>query len=338
MRAASRPCWAVLALALTCPLAAAQAPAAPAARPPADPKAVAARVNGQPVYEVAVRRTLDRMPAAQQAAARPEVLNHLIDNLVVEQYLLQLQTAVDKKDVDQKLDEFRAELKKDNKDYDKVLKEYNLTEAELRDEVTAALRFDKFVGGLATDKALKDLFDGGRQMFDGTMVHARHILKAVPPDDPKADAQAKAELQALKQQIEKEVADGLAKLPKDADDLTREKARTDLTDQVFAAKAKEHSHCPSKERGGDVNWFLWTNMVEPFARAAFALKPYAMSDVVQTQFGYHLILALERRPGREVKFEEVKEEVREVFAAKLRDKIIAQYRAKSKIEILPAPK
>ena len=46
-------------------------------------------------------------------------------------------------------------------------------------------------------------------------------------------------------------------------------------------------------------------MVEPFSRPAFALKPFEMSAPVKTQFGYHLILVTDRKPGRDVKFEEV---------------------------------
>ena len=38
-------------------------------------------------------------------------------------------------------------------------------------------------------------------------------------------------------------------------------------------------------------------MVEPFAKAAFAMKPYEMSDVVATEFGYHLIRVREIKPG-----------------------------------------
>jgi parvulin-like peptidyl-prolyl isomerase len=335
MRTAHRSWWAALTLALACGSAGAQTPpAAPAAKPPVDPKALAARVNGQPIYETAVRRALDRMPASQQAVARPEVLNVLIDNVLVEQYLLQLQVALDKKDVEKRLEEFRAELKKANKDFDKVMHDYNLTETELREQITADLRWDKFVNGLATEKALKDLFEASREMFDGSQVHARHILLTPPPNDPKADAKIQADLRALRQQIEKEVADGIAKLPKDADDLAREKARTDLIDKTFATHAKEVSECPTKNQGGDVSWFQWTKMVEPFARAAFALKPYTMSDVVKSQFGYHLILVMDRQPGRDIKYEEVKEEVREVFAARIRDKVITQYREKSKIEVL----
>ena len=47
-------------------------------------------------------------------------------------------------------------------------------------------------------------------------------------------------------------------------------------------------------------------MVEPFAKAAFALKPYEMTDVVATEFGYHLILVTARKQGTPKKFEEVK--------------------------------
>jgi parvulin-like peptidyl-prolyl isomerase len=77
-------------------------------------------------------------------------------------------------------------------------------------------------------------------------------------------------------------------------------------------------------------------MVEPFSRAAFSLKPYQMSDVVKTPFGYHLILTIERKPGREVKFEEAKDMVREYYGGLLREQLTGQIRQKSKIEVYPA--
>jgi peptidyl-prolyl cis-trans isomerase C len=79
-------------------------------------------------------------------------------------------------------------------------------------------------------------------------------------------------------------------------------------------------------------------MVEPFARAAFALKPYEMSDVVATKFGYHLILVTDRRPGRDTKYEDVKEVVKEVYSDRLRENLAGQLRPNAKIVITPAPK
>ena len=76
------------------------------------------------------------------------------------------------------------------------------------------------------------------------------------------------------------------------------------------------------------------NLFEPFANAAFALKTFQMSDVVTTEFGYHLILAIDHKPGRDVKFEEKKAFVQDVYAERLREAVLTAYKAKSKIEFV----
>jgi peptidyl-prolyl cis-trans isomerase C len=76
-------------------------------------------------------------------------------------------------------------------------------------------------------------------------------------------------------------------------------------------------------------------MVEPFAKAAFAMKPYEMSDVVATEFGYHLILVTARKQGAAKKFEDVKEDVRMLYAMRVREAVIAQMKPKAQITITP---
>jgi uncharacterized protein (DUF486 family) len=137
-------------------------------------------------------------------------------------------------------------------------------------------------------------------MFDGSQVRARHILLTPPSGDPRAVEQAKADLLKYKQEIEQNVAKEIAKLPATADALAREQARTKLLEDEFGKVAREKSACPSKQQGGDVDFFpRGGSMVEAFAATAFGLKPHEMSGVVQTQFGVHLILATDRRPGRD---------------------------------------
>lgn len=58
----------------------------------------------------------------------------------------------------------------------------------------------------------------------------------------------------------------------------------------FSAKAQEHSQCPSGKSGGDLGTFGKGLMVESFENAAFGLDVGTISEPVQTQFGYHLIL------------------------------------------------
>jgi peptidyl-prolyl cis-trans isomerase C len=323
-----RPAWALAALLISC---------LPASAQDAKPT-VAATVNGQPVLEEVVQRGLEAVPPARRAEVRGERLNILIDDLLLEQYLQQLMVSVDAKEIEKRVEEIRAELKKRKQDFDKMLKEWKVTEEELRQHIVFEVRWEKFIDSRANDKILQELFTDNREVFDGTQVHARHILLTPASGDAKAHEQAQAQLAAFKKEIEAQVAEGIKKVPADADALAREKARASLIDEAFAARAKEKSVCPSKANGGDVGWFQRAGfMVEPFSKAAFALKPYQMSDVVKTPFGYHLILTIERKPGREVKFEEVKDMVKEYYAGLLREQLAAQIRQKSKIEIYPAP-
>jgi peptidyl-prolyl cis-trans isomerase C len=310
-------------------------PPAPAQTAPAAPaNAVVATVNGQAIPETAVQRSLQHVPPAKQAEARPQIIHFLVDQVLLDQYLLQQRIAVEPKEIDKFVEDMKADLTKQKKDFAKALVEMKLTEAELREHIAADIRWGKFTEARATDKVLKDLFDSQKYLFDGSMVRARHILLTIPAGDAKAEEQTVAQLQAIKQEINKQVADGLANLPADTDNLNREKKRQALLEEAFSTQAKAKSACPSKAKGGDVEWFQGVGfMVEPFSRAAFALKPFEISEPVKTPFGHHLILVTDRKPGREVKFEEVKEMVKDHYCNGLHDSIVGEARQRSKIVI-----
>ena len=87
-------------------------------------------------------------------------------------------------------------------------------------------------------------------------------------------------------------------------DGIRERA---LAGEDFAALAKENSDCPSKDRGGSLGSFGRGQMVKPFEEAAFTQELGVVGPVVETQFGYHVILVTDRTEAGKIEFEDVKE-------------------------------
>lgn len=295
----------------------------------------AAVVNGQPISEAAVQRPLKRIGEKDdRSKARAEILDFLIENALVDQYLVQQKINVEQKDVDARLGEIKKEIEKSGQTFAKVLESLEMKEAEFTTQVLADLRWEKFATSQSTEKNLKALFDQSPEMFDGTMVRARHILLTPAAKDAKVNEAARAELAQYRKLVDTKASDAVAKLPATADNLTREQERHKQIEQAFSDIARDKSTCPSKRDGGDLNWFSRVgSMVETFAKAAFALKPYEMSEPIQTQFGYHLILCTGRKPGQPVKFEDVKEEVREVYCNRLREYLVTELKKTSKIEI-----
>ncbi len=311
----------------------------PPAPPAVRPTGTAAKVNNQEIPEVAVYRALRQFPATEQELARREILNHLIDNAIVDQYLNALKITAEPAEVDKLIAELKEELKKATppKDYATELEGMMLTEAEFRTEVAAQMKWDKFVKQQTPDETLKKYFESKPKLFDGSMVRCRHILLN-PGTDPAKRAQAKETLLKIKQTTEAEGTKAAAAMPMGTDALAREQARGKRIEECISEYAKQFSVCPSKKDGGDLSFFPRVGaMVEPFAKAAFDLPVYGISDVVETEFGMHLILCTATKPGIVRKFEDaqVKEEVRGVYAVQLREAVLGQMKPKAVVSVTP---
>ena len=107
-----------------------------------------------------------------------------------------------------------------------------------------------------------------------------------------------------------------------ADEAAIEQARVqadDLLEQLrggadFAALAEQHSADPgSAANGGDLGWVERGMMVPAFEEAAFALEKDAISEVVRTDFGFHLIQVTDVRGGSDAGFEDMRDKVEQAY-------------------------
>src|SRR5262249_1703291 len=101
------------------------------------------------------------------------------------------------------------------------------------------------------------------------------------------------------------------------DDAAVKKQAEDLIAQIkagkdFATLAKQYSEDDaSKATGGDLDYFEHGRMVPEFETAAFAMQPGQISDPVKTQYGYHIIKLVDKKPAVTRTLDEVRPEITE---------------------------
>lgn len=108
-------------------------------------------------------------------------------------------------------------------------------------------------------------------------------------------------------------------------------------EKTFDEAAKAYSTCPSKEKGGDLGFFGKGRMVPEFDQAAFTLDVGTVSDIVKTQFGYHLILVEEKREAAVKPYEQVAEQIKQTLVRGKQQEVYSEnvnvLKEKYKVEI-----
>jgi peptidyl-prolyl cis-trans isomerase C len=314
----------------TSPGAVPGAPAAPAAAKPmpAQIPAVLARVNGEAIerweFDNAVKRIEARAGGPVPPEKRDEVLRGVLDQLVAYHLLAQesraRKIAISDTDVDARVAQIRQSFPNEEA-FKQGLTAQGLSTDQLRVQARSGLEVAKVIDAEVNSKvAVQDaevntFYQQNLDRFkQGDTVHASHILIGVPQDaTPEQKAAAKAKAQAALKQV---------------------RGGAD-----FSIVAKAQSQDPgSAQNGGDLGFFPKGQMNPQFEDAAFKLKVGAVSPVVETPFGFHIIKVHERRGPRTAPFAEVSGQIKDFLMQGQREQKLEQFveqmKAKGKIEIL----
>jgi peptidyl-prolyl cis-trans isomerase C len=243
---------------------------------------------------------------AEMTEMKQRVLEGLVDRELLKQESKKQGISVSDADVNQQVTALRQKFSTE-KEFTDALAKMNLSEAELKSKLRQDMAIKKLIDQQVASKVtitpdeMKEFYNSHSELFKAPeMVRASHILIKVEPNASDADkAKARERIVAIQQRIKK------------GDD--------------FATVAKEASECPSGANGGDLDYFQRGQMVKPFEDVAFSLKPGSVSDIVETQFGYHLIKVADKKDASTVSFDEVKVKLEDYMKQQKINEQLGQY-------------
>jgi peptidyl-prolyl cis-trans isomerase D len=180
-----------------------------------------------------------------------------------------------------------------------------------------------------TPAEIKDYFDKNRMMFpvpekrsvailvidqakleQGLNPSDAELRKAYDADKDKFRTPERVKIRHILLKTSGKPAEEDAKMKAKADDLLKQiKGGAD-----FAELARKNSEDPSSAvKGGDLDWVVRGQTVKPFEDAAFSLKPKETSNVVKTEYGYHIIQVLDHEQARLKSFDDVKAQLSDEY-------------------------
>lgn len=177
---------------------------------------------------------------------------------------------------------------------DQLAAKISVTDAEVND----------FLGKPENKSKVEDYYKTNQSQFaTSEQVRARHILVKAEKSDSKSVEAARTKIAAIQKRLQ--------------------------ANEDFGKVAKEVSEDPgSKAAGGDLGFFNRGRMVSEFEKAAFELQPNTVSEPIQTDYGFHIIQVLEKKPAQESNLETARPEIAR--------KLVASEKVNERIEQLNA--
>ncbi len=277
---------------------------------------VVATVNGRDVHNSEIEVRMEAFKGIDPAVlpdARDQVLNEILAEIVMDQFIEKEGIKAKDEEVEAVINSMRESIKNNpryaGKTLEDVLSTFGKDVEQLRTEISNSIALRRHFSQNVDYDTLIEYFNENKDAFTGKQIKASHILiDAKSLKTKKEYAIANDKIHRLKKQLD-EGAD-------------------------FAELAKANSSCPSAQNGGDLGFFPRKGMmVEPFAEAAFKLKVGEISEPVQTEFGFHIIKVTDVKEGKEVKFEDVKDRVEEIYVDNQIQNLIKKQLSEAKIEI-----
>jgi peptidyl-prolyl cis-trans isomerase C len=286
------------------------------------PEGKVAVVNGSVITRAAFERERSRIQQRLVSRGKPlsdsqllQIKKEALENLISRELLYQESqkrgVTIDETVINEQLRKLKERFPSED-EFKSALTKANLSEAAIKSEFRRAIAIQQFVDKefvrkiTITEEESKTYYDSHPDLFkQPEQVRASHILIKVGPG---ADTSQKAEARKKLEKIQGRVNNG----------------------EDFSALARERSEGPSSARGGDLGYFGRGKMVKPFEEAALALRPGEVSDIVETEFGYHLIKVFDKKPQTTIAYEKIEGKIKQYLKQDKVQKEVNRYVEKLK--------
>ena len=278
----------------------AMAGSAPAEEAVAQERPLAARVNGEPIYEDQLLPGIEQAMRPFRKRGMQEVPEDLVKNLrsrvlqerIAETLILQQSRKLSLENLDLKLARRMEELEETLSTEERLqayLRQHCLAGTDVRDSLEAQIRREEYLehNGLLhpaiPETRIYKMYTDIEGSYAGEeSLNISHILITL---DRSADMEQRRRRHEEAEAIRREI----------------------LAGGDFEELAREHSGCGSASEGGSLGYIRKGYMPAVFESVAFALEEGSVSGVVETEFGFHIIKAFHRKPVIAAPYQEVRE-------------------------------
>ena len=294
-------------------------------------KSAVASVNGVLIPKAFLEREVRRfeqqalsqgqaVEESQREQLNRQALDTLIDIELLYQESQRRGFEISDDRVEEQVNDLRTQFG-DEEGYAAALEQIGISDGELRTEFRRQLAIQEMIdtdispATTVSEQESTDFYENNPDFFlNPEQVRASHILIQVSPE---AGEKERSEARSRILEIRKRITAG----------------------EDFAELARQLSEDGSSANGGDLGYFQREQMVKPFADAAFSLDIGELSEVVTTQYGFHLIRVTDRKEESVVPYEQVQ---MQIFQYLQREKVMVaieelavELRSQAEIEEYP---
>ncbi len=268
------------------------------------------------------------------------VIDELVVRALIDQEIAKRKIEVTNADVEQAVKEVIDKVGS-KEQLDEILKQNGVAADDFKKDLKEEVKMKKLAqslgAGAVSDAEAKNFYDKNLDKFKNPeKVRASHILISARPDEIKEILMSEEANKNLSpEQIQAKVNQKMSEQKAKAEKLL---AQVKQNPTQFAKIAKENSEdTTTAVKGGDLGFFAAQEMVPEFSKAAFSMKPNTISqNLVKSQYGYHIIMVVDRMAASQDSFEKSKAEIKAYLENQKQleaiDKLVESVKKNAKIE------